>query len=454
MLTKYELWNFKLPLIPPRSHLYHIEPIGIGTPLLESLTGYVARLAEAHCLPPGVLMERELTSVFNKTYGSNNLHKIYPFTGALNGTGVMAADLRQALQILTLRNDLQFLTLLTWSELLPSRNLLRSIRAWCPTCYEERRTTSQLVFEHLLWSLDVVKVCPHHQQKLSQKCPHCCQTNYVLAWRSRPGYCSKCLKWLGMPLDTQISAHQNLEEHDLQFEIWIAQSVGELLAKAPYLTPLPLKDSIAKALCSYVSQVAEGNVAAFARQLQIPRNTVWVWCKGENQPSIKALLQICYCLKISLLDFLIQGVKSANSFQAVRLLPLQSKPQTRASAKSFDANKVQQNLEAVLESNDSPSPSMEEVARRLECDRRTIFRHFPSLCRAISAKYLNDRKAIFLRNVQQSCDEVRRIALSLHNQGVYPSEARVSEQMSMPGYLRYKEVRTALQDIQCQLGKC
>ncbi|WP_442949906.1 TniQ family protein [Nostoc sp.] len=89
---------------------------------------------------------------------------------------------------MTLRNDLQFLTLLTWSELLPSNNLLRSIRAWCPTCYEERRTTSQLVFEHLLWSLDVVKVCPHHHQKLSQKCPHCCQTNYLLAWRSRPGY--------------------------------------------------------------------------------------------------------------------------------------------------------------------------------------------------------------------------------------------------------------------------
>ncbi|MEH2204537.1 MAG: hypothetical protein V7K53_10725 [Nostoc sp.] len=57
----------------------------------------------------------------------------------------------------------------------------------------ERRATSQLVFEHLLWSLDVVKVCPHHQQKLSQKCPHCCQTNYVLAWRLRPGYCYKCL---------------------------------------------------------------------------------------------------------------------------------------------------------------------------------------------------------------------------------------------------------------------
>lgn len=59
-----------------------------------------------------------------------------------------------------------------------------------------------------------------------------------------------------------------------------------------------------------------------------------------------------------------------------------------------------------------------------------------------------------LRNVQQSCDEVRRIALSLHNHGAYPSEARVSEQMSMPGYLRYRKVRTPLQDIQCQLGKC
>ena len=35
---------------PPRSHLFCVEPIEIGTKLGESLTSLTTRLAEAHCL--------------------------------------------------------------------------------------------------------------------------------------------------------------------------------------------------------------------------------------------------------------------------------------------------------------------------------------------------------------------------------------------------------------------
>ncbi|MBE8969349.1 TniQ family protein [Nostocales cyanobacterium LEGE 12452] len=439
--------------IPKRSRLYHIQPIGIGTHLIESLTGYIARLAEAHCLPPGVLMTKELAPLINKSYGCVNLHRIYNLTGALNSTGVMASDLVQALETLTQQKNLHFLTWLTWSEVFPSRNLLRPHRAWCPFCYQEWHVTGQVIYDPLLWTLDGVLVCPNHQQPLSQKCPHCSENNFLLAWRSRPGYCSKCLRWLGLPLETQLSDRKESIQDELDFQIWIAKTVGELLAQSPSLKFSPLKDSIAKALCVYVDLVSEGNIAAFARQLQIPRNTVWLWCKGHCLPSMKALLQICYCLKVSILDFISQGIEPINSCEAMRLPPSQIQTKPRANSKPFDANRVMQFLEEVLASNECPSPSMEEVARRVKCDRRTIYRHFPNLCRAISAKYLNYRKASLAKNIEQSCKEVRLIALNLQSQGVYPSENRVEEHMTMPGYLRYETVRTTLQDIQSQLCK-
>ncbi|MBD2536435.1 TniQ family protein [Nostoc flagelliforme FACHB-838] len=452
MLTIYESWDLRLPLMPPRSRLYQIEPVGIGTLLIESLTSYLARLAEAHCLFPGVLMERELAPILNKTYGSTNLHKISNFTGALNGTGVMATDLSKTIQTLTLRNDLQFLTLLTWSELLTSRNLLRSIRFWCPACYEEWYTTSQVIYEPLLWSLDVVKVCPHHKQKLSQKCFHCCQTNYTLAWRSRPGYCSKCGEWLGLQIDIELCDRKVSSEANLEFEIWMAFAIGELLAHAPSLNFPLSKDSIAKALCAYANQATEGNIAAFARQLQIPRNTLWLWCKGESIPSIKSLLQICYCLKISVLDFLTQGVESASSLETMRLPPSQVATKARATSKVFDTNRVEQDLKAIIMSNESPPPSMEEVARRLNCDRRTIYKHFRHLCTTISGKYLTYRKASYLQTIEECCKEIREITVKLHNQNEYPTEARVSALMSRPGFFRYKKVRSALNKIRQELG--
>ena len=43
MLTTYELWDLTRPAIPPRSRLYHLEPVGIGTPYVESLTSTARR---------------------------------------------------------------------------------------------------------------------------------------------------------------------------------------------------------------------------------------------------------------------------------------------------------------------------------------------------------------------------------------------------------------------------
>lgn len=45
-LPTLEWWDLSRPKIPPRSRLYHLEPVGVGTPYVESLTGYMARLGE------------------------------------------------------------------------------------------------------------------------------------------------------------------------------------------------------------------------------------------------------------------------------------------------------------------------------------------------------------------------------------------------------------------------
>lgn len=51
-MESYEEWDMNIPAIPPRSRLYRLEPVGIGTPYVESLTSYIARLAAEHCVTP------------------------------------------------------------------------------------------------------------------------------------------------------------------------------------------------------------------------------------------------------------------------------------------------------------------------------------------------------------------------------------------------------------------
>jgi len=51
-LTVYPTWDLTLPLLPARSALYPLAPLGVGTPDVESMTSYLARLAAAHSVSP------------------------------------------------------------------------------------------------------------------------------------------------------------------------------------------------------------------------------------------------------------------------------------------------------------------------------------------------------------------------------------------------------------------
>lgn len=429
------------------SSLYKLPPMNVSLANTESLISFLSRLSEAHCVPPGVLMESKVAPIINKAYGGGNLHQIYEATAALNGTGVMASNLVHALQQLTQQNNLQFLTLLPWSNLLPSKNLLRRTRAWCPTCYESSHELGKGVYEPLAWSLKVVQMCPQHRQLLHEICPHCRQKNLPLAWRSRPGYCSKCLRWLG---SDKIESIDSLSEDELKWALWTASAVGELIAAGPLLHLFPNKQQVALLLKTCVNIIANGNVAEFARRIQVPRHTLWLWCAGRNQPQLEALLRISYCLDIPLLKYL--TLEAAEYKQLMLQRPVSASTASRAEAKQIDLKQLEEDLKKTLLDHACPPPSMEEVARRLNSNRRTILQHLPEMCHAISAKYVFYRKAARLSSIQQCCQEVRVAVVSLYRQNLYPSEFRVSKLLTKPGFLRCEEVRVALKEAKAELG--
>ena len=458
-LITYDSWDLEKPLIPKRSRFYQLEPVGVGTPYVESLTGYITRLCESHSVLPGVLISREIAplikKIFIKQTTSRGLRALFDRATALNGTGDMAIDLVQALQGLTKRNDLSFLTFLFWGEIIPSRNLFRVQRAWCPYCYEEWRTDNKVIYEPLLWTVSEVLVCPHHREQLSSQCPHCNQQLPLLSWRSRPGFCSNCDAWLGVAdyVETPVISGKSevLSKNELQWETWVARVIGELISSTPsFKSPLS-KGSIAESLNLIIEKVAEGNAAAFARLLGIPKNTLWMWQTGKAVPQLDAWLKICYRLEISLLD-LLESEKLAVRPLSVVLHKCQGQSRTpRMSPQIFDSNQVKSTLLAVLTTSDNP-PSIKEIAKQLGYDRRTIFTHFPDLCRAISSKCRTYNRERHKENIEQSCKEVQQIVLHLHSVGVYPTETSVSELMSNPGYFRYKQVRAALHDARHKLG--
>src|SRR6516225_708419 len=56
----YGAWEMCQVEIPNRTRLFSLKPSGIGTPEVESLSGYIARLAQAHVVSVGNLLGRGL----------------------------------------------------------------------------------------------------------------------------------------------------------------------------------------------------------------------------------------------------------------------------------------------------------------------------------------------------------------------------------------------------------
>jgi len=246
-------------------------------------------------------------------------------------------------------------------------------------------------------------------------------------------------RWLGNL--TRVNNDTVYDEAELAKYIWIAKTIRELISFTPLASSLVQKAHIPKAFNQIINTTHEGNIAAFARIFGLPKNTVWMWSKGKSTPELKMLLTICYSLDISLLDFITLKKKAFESPQInPHRLPTAPRIQ-RTSPRAFDYETIENYLQTILDNPEIPPPTMKEVAERSGLDRRTIFSYFPALCKAISAKYRFYRKLETAKRIENCCKEIEQAVHQIYRSGEYPSEARVSELISQPGYFRYKEVR-------------
>jgi transcriptional regulator with XRE-family HTH domain len=459
-----DLWDLRPPPMPRRSRLYCLPPIGVGTPAVESLTGYVARLAATHRVLVRTLVVEEILPLLGRGYllGAVNTGRSAFWqsqTQALNGTRHLARDGVRVLETLTLRTDLRFLTMQPWAEVVPAKGLLRRQRAWCPACYEAWRQVGQEIYEPLLWTLLPVVACPRHRRRLQQHCPHpeCGRPLPLLGQRSRPGHCSACGRWLGDSAEAGPVGGEELTEAELQAQSWVVEAVGELLAGAPDLAVRPARPQLAAAIAVAVKEVAGGNVTGFARELGLNMGTVSQWCRGTAIPSLGLLLQACHRLGTTplrlLTDDLVRARCAAGERPALEATGWVDAPQRALPLhRSFDVAAMRAALETVLASDEAPPPTMRQTAQRLGRAHAELIHHLPELCHAISARYLAYQHARGVEKRRRLCAEIRQAAVRLHGQGFYPSAYRIAPLISQPGFVRDPEAIAARKEALRELG--
>jgi len=225
--------------------------------------------------------------------------------------------------------------------------------------------------------------------------------------------------------------------------MYIAETVGDFLVHMPQLTlPMP-QECFMQSLQNIIITTTEGNMAAFARNLGLPKTTLWELVQGRFPPSLPLLLHLCYEFRLSLLQLL-------NGREHIILSESpspQEQIQKRDVRRPFNYQKVQQALKNILANwHNMPLP-MREVARRLGYPVRTIETHFPAQCQDISRHYAEYRKQqgqLRKARLRKRIHETARIVLT---QGDNLTYQRVGTIMGEPGCFREHEARLALLDV-------
>lgn len=223
---------------PERSKLYNIEPIGIGTSMVESLTSYITRLSHAHNVTVKNMLQFVIFPMLQKNkplYLSINNYR-YSFSRNINGTDLTTLDFINALEKLTSRNDLSYLTLISWKGIATEKSI-GNHKKWCPHCLNAMQRENTSAYQPLLWNLRDVTICPLHNTPLERKCPKCDKLQLRLSYKGNIANCQSCKTWLGG--NTNFSKHS--EEKINEFTMWVAESCGELLKVTPKTLSFPTR---------------------------------------------------------------------------------------------------------------------------------------------------------------------------------------------------------------------
>jgi hypothetical protein len=402
----YESWNCDSPVsFPTRSYLYHLSPLGVGTELVESLTGYISRLAEAHSVPASVLVRRELIprlrqesdTLAEECTVAQNYAFIYD-SYVLNGISDCPRRWIRTLEASTGQHSLHVMTMLTWAGVISDLHLLRSNRAWCPQCFDFWRSAKLPVYEPLLWAIKVVAVCPIHERSLEERCPRCGRGSQALTAKARPGCCYRCRSWLGTPASHRPSA----TAHDA--ELTVAHSVGGMLALAASLPQAPSAVYFKDNLRHCIHEFAAGNHSHYARLSGVSFDSIERWLAPGSSIRLDSFLRMCCSLQLPAGRLLSEHMPSNDpGWERARHLAQQISSCARQ-RKPFYARPAPQ---GVTRLETSPSPETQESLRqRFERalvppapqalqtiaidlgfnNSSSLYNRFPDLCRAMVLK--------------------------------------------------------------------
>lgn len=415
--------EYDQPTIKP-TILYNLEPIGIGTAFVESLSSYIMRLAAAHMVNVSALMKYVIADSLE--FETNELGKPIGrqrFVKDINGMGTKATDMVRSLEKLTGRQDLKFLTMIPFSGKFNNSDLVNSVSECCPYCFQEQRESGIPPYIPLIWCLTPFKYCVVHGTKLGCTCPYCDTSSEVSGLSSVIGYCSRCKSWKGSQALPKIS-HSSQFSGANDFAIRLIGR-GNEFADMPMNSTFP---SMMKYLMGRKMRMVD--CVAMARLMKCGESTIKRWVSGEWLPSLPKAIFMARRFNIDPMDILTSSGEE-----------MSRRDQKVVASISYSSNLLDtvnwsqmHGLLSDVANGKASAMRVEDVARVYKCSPEQITTSYPELSIMVEARFNK-----MIRSRMYSCDavtladKVDSIVNQFVSAGVEPTKMRVKDIVGFRG---------------------
>lgn len=432
--------DLSIPDLPPRSRLFALRPVGLGTDHVEGLTSYLTRLARAHAVSPRRLVREELVPACRGDFSSaarrtSNL-------GTLDGLDRYAEAFAAATAELTTVKEVRFLTLLPLAGVLPAcgAGVMATHPRWCDDCWSEAREKGEDASRPLVWSLDLYRICHRHGRPLSSQCPRCGAPQTFL-----PCFpdLMRCLRCGGFLVADRPAAWSTPPP-----ELWMAKALADLVAHLPMLDDTAALANFHACLMHAVLESAEGNRAELCRRIGMPRPTLANWLRRGGRPRLRQLLLVSYGVGIMPADLLLPHAFPGE----LKVVPAHVERRALR-ARPADLTEVRRKLASIADDPTDNRPLL-EVARTVGWRRWRLKYWFPEEYATIGAKHARASALATAERRRADYQVVADVVRGMLVRGQYPGRRKVTEQiyrlgmsLSRPDMLEaYRETLRRLHD--------
>ncbi len=429
--------------LPPRSRLYHLVPQALETMWCESLTGYINRLGWTHHVSPRSLVAEVINQELPKPSPFVAVFCLQAAMG-LNGNGEQAGIWAEVVGQLTAQADLHCLTLASLLGDFPPIRILRRTPAWCPACLAEWKTTRKILYQPLLWMIQLVTICPAHRTLLLDQCPVCHKRQKVLATnKTQPFECTSCAHWLGRGAS---AVPENEETAQLiSWQTWVISALEELHATSLQGGILSWKPFFTQ-LSSYLKE--RRAYSRVAQAIGTGKENFHRWVNDQD-PTLETLLKFCYRCEITpwqVMNGKLEPLERVLREGACRAAPLPPRRQQR-----LDHERCLRHLHVALSESAAP-PSLRQVGRQLGYNSTALLTyHFPEACALIIQRHAEYREQRKEQRLLKLREDIRQAVFSLYAQGEYPLRYKLST-IFPNGVMRQREATEAWRAALRELG--